>query len=286
VALDPTYAPAWDALGLRYYYEDTYSAGSQPLFGSIVAAYKRAVELDPNFISAAAHLTTYQIERGDLKVAYDQAQDLVRRNSDNAQAHFALAYVLRCAGMLDQAARECDTALRLDPGNYDFRSCAFTFLEMRQPERAMEYLSLDAGSEYYLNLLPAVLLREGKIDEVRQAARKMTTNPVWFSGLLRACLNGDTGSKLDKLVSVDEAALFDLRDPEFRYHQGTLLAYCGQNGMAMLLLKSAIRRNYCATSALESDPLLAKLRSLPEFAIVREMAQQCQKKLSAGVPPR
>ena len=286
VALDPSYAPAWEALGLRYYYEDTYSAGSQPLFGSIVAAYKRAVELDPNFITAAAHLTTYQVERGDLRVAYEQAQELLRRHPDSAQAHFALAYVLRCAGMLDQAARECDTALRLDPGNYDFRSCAFTFLEIGQPERALDYLSLDAGSEYFLNLLPAVLLREGKIDEARQAARKMTNNPVWFSSLLRACLNGDRGPKLEKLVGDHEAALFDLRDPEFRYHQGTLLAYCGENGMAMRLLKSAIRRNYCATSALDSDPLLANIRGRPEFAIVRDMAQQCQRKLSAGVPPR
>ena len=32
VELDPTYAPAWEGLGLRYYYDATYSTGGEEMF--------------------------------------------------------------------------------------------------------------------------------------------------------------------------------------------------------------------------------------------------------------
>ena len=32
VGLDPSYAPAWEALGLRYYYDATYSGGGEEMF--------------------------------------------------------------------------------------------------------------------------------------------------------------------------------------------------------------------------------------------------------------
>ena len=32
VGLDPTYAPAWEALGFRYYYDSTYSNGGEAMY--------------------------------------------------------------------------------------------------------------------------------------------------------------------------------------------------------------------------------------------------------------
>src|SRR3984893_18813277 len=32
VGIDASYAPAWEALGLRYYYDGTYSNGGEPMF--------------------------------------------------------------------------------------------------------------------------------------------------------------------------------------------------------------------------------------------------------------
>jgi serine/threonine protein kinase len=42
VGLDPSYAPAWGALGLRYYYDATYAGGGEPVFQRSTAAYERA----------------------------------------------------------------------------------------------------------------------------------------------------------------------------------------------------------------------------------------------------
>ena len=65
VELDPKYAPAWDALGLRYYYESQYSVGGREALDKSVAAYEKALALDPNLISSAAHLTRLRAEAGD-----------------------------------------------------------------------------------------------------------------------------------------------------------------------------------------------------------------------------
>ena len=147
VGLDPAYAPAWDSLGQRYAYDSAYSNGGEAVRQRSDAAFERALALDPNFISAARGLITNRVERGELVRAYVDAKTLVERHPENALAHFALSYVLRYGGATEESAQECDTALSLDPGNYQFRSCAFTFDQLGNYARAMNFLQLDAGSE-------------------------------------------------------------------------------------------------------------------------------------------
>ena len=48
VGLDPSYAPAWNALGRRYHYDSAYSNGGQAAFQRANAAFERALALDPN----------------------------------------------------------------------------------------------------------------------------------------------------------------------------------------------------------------------------------------------
>jgi len=277
VSLDPNYAPAWDALGLRYYYESQYSSGGEIVFDRASQAYEKALSLDPNYTPAYAHLVRTHAERGAIAQAYAEAAELVRRRPDNAQAHFTMSYVLRYAGLLSEAATECDKALSLDPGNYGFRSCAFTFFEQGKAARAMDYMSLDAGSDWYANLAAPVLLREGAINEARDAARRMVANDVWFGDILQSCLGVRYTGQFDDLVKQNAVALLSQRDPEFRYHQGAIIAYCGDSDMASQLIMSAIQQNYCASAALDYDPLLSKLRLTPHFTRLREASLDCQK---------
>jgi serine/threonine protein kinase/TolB-like protein len=279
VGLDAGYAPAWDALGLRYYYEATYGGGGEAVFQRGSTAYERAITLDPNYLIASAHLVRNRVERGDLVRAYGQAKALVARREDSSQAHFTLSYVLRYAGLLQDAAKECETALKLDPGYYGLRSCGLVFAELGKETRAVDYLNLDSGSEFTTNLLPSVLLREGDIAQARQAAAKMKKDQTWFGSLVQTCLRPGATVNMDALdaqVRRDEAALLNQRDPEFRYLQGSLLAFCGERKTAVALLSSAIRQNYCATEALQQDPLLEKLRLYPEFEQLRAASRDCQ----------
>ena len=102
VGIDPTYAPAWEALGQRYYFDSLFGGGGETMFQRSNSAYERAVTLDPSRVMAASLLITNRVERGELGRAYDAATDLVQRRPQSADAHFALSYVLRYAGMLER----------------------------------------------------------------------------------------------------------------------------------------------------------------------------------------
>ncbi len=283
VAVDPTYAPAWEQLGWRCYFDADYSDGGEPMFQRSNQACERALELDPNRVTAARQLIANRVERGELGKAYQAAQALVKRRPESAEAHFAISYVYRYAGMLEQSASECDTALALDPGNYTFRSCAWAFMELGKAERARDFVRLDEGSEWAAYVMPSILLREGKIAEARQAVKLMPSTPRYHRDLLEACLQLRSAADLDRMAQEAETSLPTEPDPETWYYQGAIFGYCGKKQAALHLLQSAVEQNYCAYSNLLSDPLLAKLRTETAFDKVLTAAGKCQDAVRAAV---
>jgi serine/threonine protein kinase/tetratricopeptide (TPR) repeat protein len=279
VGIDPSYAPAWAALGLRYYFDGTYGDGGEQMLKRSDSALERAVALDPNLILAASGLLTIRTERGEVRNAYAEASALVKNRPESAQAHFSLAYVLRYAGPLDQSAHECETTLALDRGNYQWRSCAWPFMLLANTKRARDFIQLDAGSEWASYAMPLLLLREGKVDEAREAVNKMSNNPQDRRDLLQACLMGPS-SELERLARVAETAR-PTPDSESSYDQGSIFAYCGKKDAAFHMLGMAIKQNYCAYTALQTDPLLVKLRGTTEFKELTTAAKECQDRILA-----
>jgi len=276
VQVDPNYAPAWEELGVRSYYDADYSNGGEEMFQRSNKASERAIALDPNRIVAAGQLITNRVERGELTKAYEAAQALVKSRPESGQAHFTMAYVLRYAGMEEDSARECDIALDLSPGNYQWRSCAWTFMELGRTQRAMDFIRLDAGSEWAAFATPSVLLREGKLAEARESVKKMPAAAHYHRDLLEACLGMRPASEVDRIVRETETSVLAEPDPEPWYEQGTIMAFCGKPDIALHMMSAAVEQNYCSYSALLSDPLLAKMRSSKEFDAVLTAAHQCQ----------
>ncbi len=282
VGEDPGYAPAWEALGLRYYYDSTYGGGGEQMFQRSNSAYERALALDPNRVAAASNLIVNRVDRGELGRAYDAATDLVRRRPQSADAHFALSYVLRYAGMLEQATQECNTARSQDPGNYNFRSCAWAFLELGKTDKAMDFVHLDAGSEWAAWVTPYVYVATGNIAQARENAKNMAKAPAYHRDLMVACTQAQRPADLDRIARETEASVMTEPDPEAWYHVGALMAYCGQNDAALRLLKAAVQQNYCAYSALLEDPLLKNLRKETAFNDVLTAGSKCQDTLKEG----
>jgi serine/threonine protein kinase len=282
VGEDPDYAPAWEALGLRCYYDSYFGKGGEEMFQRSNAAFERAVSLDPNRMLAASHLITNRVERGELGRAYDAATDLVHRRPQSGDAHFALSYVLRYAGMQEQATQECNTARSLDPGNFDFRSCAWAFLELGKTDRAMDFVHLDAGSEWAAWVTPYVYLAAGNVAQARESVKNVAKSPAYHRDLLAACTQPQLPTDIDRIAREAESSAMTEPDPEAWYHVGALMAYCGQKDSALRLLKAAVQQNYCAYSALLEDPLLKDLRKDTAFNEVLTAASACQAALKEG----
>ncbi|MGA2459017.1 MAG: hypothetical protein ABSF85_15715, partial [Terriglobales bacterium] len=282
VSLDPNYAPAWEVLGRRYYFDAIYSDGGEAGYQRSNAAYHRALKLEPGRVGAAGLLAAQEAEGGNLDRAYDDARALVKKRPDSAYAHFSLAYVLRYAGRLDEAQSECEKTLAIDPGNYNWRTCALAFAEAGKAERAMQFIEQDVGSEWSNSVRVSVLMRQGKMLEAQQAAPQMTDNPMWMRGLVEACLAKAPATDIHRMAEQAENELLAKQNPEMKYHEGTLLAACGEKEIAFAFLRRSVAGNYCVYQALQSDPLLANVRGDAEFHQIEQAARECQQKFEAA----
>lgn len=277
VKLDPDFAPAWAALGIRYDYDSQYSDGGTDMLQRSNDALQRSLELDPAYVLAASWVITNQTDRGDLADAYREARQLERRRAENGLVHFAMSYVLRYASLLDESAQECEAALLLDPGDYQLRSCHWTYEMMGQPEKGAKFLRLDEGSVWTVGHMPITLLREGKIAEAKETAKKLTPIPL-YRGLLKRWLAGVSPEELEQQARAALPVFLADTDAENRYFASGLMAYFGQHANAVQLMRSAIAGNYCSYTGLQSDALFASLRASPEYNDLLAAAKQCRDK--------
>ncbi len=110
-------------------YNITGNFGSTRRSEAIIRLCRRAIEIDPNYARPWAMLAGAQInlrfffgrEGDDGLLAAERAIEL---DANLAEAHAAKAQVLRQNARLDDAIRENEIALRLDPDSYDVNLAA------------------------------------------------------------------------------------------------------------------------------------------------------------------
>ena len=280
VGLEATFAPAWSALGKRYYYEEEYGGGTGTMSRTI-PTLRRALTLDPNLEDAAAQIVSLDTDAGKLPQAYQEARAMIDKRPQSGFAHFTLSYVLRYAGLSQEAADECNTAVRLDPGNYQFRSCAAVFFMTGQVARARDFSNLDAGSEWSTHLEVRLLLYDGKAAEALGRMRQLHDSPFFHTRALEACYSNPRPAGSDELLQQTKKDLFSFHDPEPRFTQAITFNHCLGNEFTARLIKSAIESGFCGYDYLQLDPILASFRQSPEYSAVLAQAKQCSDRFLA-----
>jgi DNA-binding winged helix-turn-helix (wHTH) protein/TolB-like protein len=273
VAEDQDYAPAWVELGWRYYFDAEYAGGGEPSYKKSSEAITRAALLDPN---GTANSINLNVEHGDLLEGYDKALRLLARRPDASVAHFQMAYVYRYAGLLDQAARECDSALAIDPGNFLFRSCSKVFMYEGNYPRAQVFLDLDGNSGWSVRQRMHFALRQKNLPLADALATIAVDGGYNDAQVVLTELNHESSAALQATAAKEETFAASQNDPEEKYEVAAMLSFAGQSDRAMRVLDAAIRKNYCATSLIETDPLLAPLRPRKDFSQLKALAATCQ----------
>jgi eukaryotic-like serine/threonine-protein kinase len=279
VGLDATFARAWSALGLRSYYDYSYSGGGEVAFNRSQAAYRRALTEAPDLVGeAAVPLILARVERGDRVATYRDAKALVDGWPSNSRARYALAYVLRYAGVLDEATRECRTARTLDPSDRRLRTCALSFLPLGDYDAALQFVRLDAGSELADSLEAHVLVRQGRLEEARRKlARQFTGNIVGEPELLKACLDRRPRQELEAMEQRMESELrVPARDAEELYMLAAVASFCNLHDAAVRIAQRMIDESYCAVDGLRRDPMFDGIRGWAEYPGILKKAGECR----------
>ena len=100
--------------------------------------------------------------------------------------------------------------------------------------------------------------------------------PANFHGFVARCLSGAVPTGAGRLSDDDVRTFLILRDSEPLYFFAADLAYCGDPAAAIRLLRESIPRNYCASLAIEIDPMFAAIRNSAEYDELLGAAQACR----------
>src|SRR5437667_3719869 len=124
VSIDPTYAAAWNNLGLLLHRMGRYDEASE--------AYLAALDQDPQCCEAAYNLGSLHEDRGEIDDAIQDYRAALELAPDYADAHFNLAGALSRAGRGDEAVRHWQRYLDLDAGS-PWARIARAHLELVEP---------------------------------------------------------------------------------------------------------------------------------------------------------
>ncbi|OGL28794.1 MAG: hypothetical protein A3G44_10220 [Candidatus Rokubacteria bacterium RIFCSPLOWO2_12_FULL_73_47] len=125
VAIDPTYAAAWNNLGLLVHRMGAYDEAR--------TAYETALAQDPQCCEAAYNLGSLHEDRGEVEAAIESYRQALGLSPDYADAHFNLAGALARAGRGDEAVRHWQRYLELDAGS-PWARIARAHLEVVEPD--------------------------------------------------------------------------------------------------------------------------------------------------------
>jgi tetratricopeptide (TPR) repeat protein len=127
VAIDPTYAAAWNNLGLLLHRMGRHEDAR--------AAYESALAQDPTCCEAMYNLGSLAEDRGDLEDAVGRYRHALELSPDYADAHFNLAGALARSGRADEAVAHWQRYLVLDSGS-PWARIARAHLEVLDPPAA------------------------------------------------------------------------------------------------------------------------------------------------------
>ena len=276
VMLDPGYAPAWLALGLHYSNEADFGSGGEEMNKKTVAAYERAHQLDTGLLRPSTELIEREAFYGDLSMSFARVQELARRWPRRAEVHLAYSGVLRAAGALAQAARECESTHQLDP-ELPTGPCYVLYIHMGDLAKARQEIERSPG-EFSTMMLGQVLVREGRVDEALPKLKMIPGGKTYE--LIRDCWPDSSTLKCAETAKESEASFRSIAFTDAWYFGAAMQAFVGKKDAAVRLLRAASEHDLCIYPSVDRDPAFDKIRDSAEFKAVRQTGIECQKKFA------
>ena len=275
IALDPTYALAYDGMAYYYAVSDDITAAPAESMPQAKAAALKALELDDSLVEAHVELgTVYFFYDFDWAAAEREFRRAIALNPGYAAAHEYYGWYLTSMGRVEQGIEEGRRAVELDPLSeenhailgwnlYFARRLDDAVIELRKS------LELDPNYPLGLYILGQVYAQQKRFDEAIAIQRKAVEafgrgGDSWpLAEIARDY--GLAGKVLEA-----RKALYDLLARAGHSHVtpfgiATVYAALGEKDRAFAQLDQAYAQRSWFLDNVEVDPELENLRSDPRF---------------------
>lgn len=163
-----------------------WSLAQEGRFPAAVAAFRQALEIEPDRTEVSSQLASVLLQLGHLQDAVDTLHSALVLDPGSAATAINLGVALKSAGLLEEAAAAFRHALSIEPGeaigHYNLAGALQALKRAGEAEaacRAAIALRPDWAEAY--NRLGGLLHQEGRLAEARDAfLRAADLQPGWF----------------------------------------------------------------------------------------------------------
>jgi serine/threonine-protein kinase len=277
--IDPNYAPTWAQLGRAYTTNASLKAGGREQYDKAQAAYEKAMALNPGLVESRIYMANMLTDTGRVELAVPLLRTALQTSPNNPSLHWELGYAYRFAGMLQESVAECEKARQNDPNVKINSSALNAYLYLGEYEKFLE--SLPQKDSAYLLFYRG--LAEFYLGRPEQATAHFDRAYMLDPSLMPARVGK---AMSESIVGQHDAAVQLLRqtegemeargvgDAEFKYKMTQAYAVLGEKSSALHMLQHTIEGGFFCYPCLESDPLLASIRSDPEFQRLASEARE------------
>jgi serine/threonine protein kinase/Flp pilus assembly protein TadD len=249
--------------------------------------FSRAIEIDPSYARAYAGIADcssqlykyWDASSANLEQAESASRKALELAPDLAEAHAARGFALTLGGNHDQANREFETAIQLDPKLYEgylyYANGRFAEGKLAEAARLFERAAAVRTEDYQAHglagLCYAGLHREAEARAAferasRAAERHLELNPddprAFYLGAIAWCRLGQVERGLEW---GDRALAIDPEDAGVLYNVACLNAIGGRPARALDLLEHGVERGFGHKEWIEHDPDLESLHGEPRY---------------------
>jgi non-specific serine/threonine protein kinase len=257
--------------------------------------FDRAIEIDPNYAPAYAglaqlHAWEYEWWGGGepaAKAADEASRKALELAPQLSESHTARAAALAQRGAYDEASREYEEAIRLNPNSFDaYYYHARASFAAKQIEKSAELFQRAAELRPEDFQAPALLAQSlsmmGREDEARAANQEgIRRCERWLElepNNLRALALGATalvndGQAQRAVEWLDRAIAEAPDDPSIYFNAGCVYARLGRKEDALVCLEQTFARGFGKRDWIERDPDYDSLRDDPRFqAMIQKLS--------------
>jgi serine/threonine-protein kinase len=276
ILLDAEFALAYSSLAVAELYKGAGYCGVRPhdAMPKAMAYAKKALEINPGLshaFYAIGEVNDWYLY--DWKTAEESYRKAIELNPSNADAHLYQAIHMLACRRIEQALKENEQALQLDPNSLLIRqNCIFNIMFARQFEDALSEArsvvlmnptnsgawALYGMAQSYLNQLSE------SVTSLLEADR-LTGKGNYFVRLNLAYAFARAGRRDDAISLLRE--LHELEEKEFVWPMGFAITYAhlGETEKALSYLERSFEERVGWMLLIGTDPSLDILRKEPRF---------------------